>query len=133
MGKDRLLGSNANFTYPLTNKWNLNVSANLNYVMLEGVINGVLTKNSGTTGYANFNTSYKFENTWKDIAGKYNLQEPRLNSLASAWHTDLDLGRPIEVMADMSRSRKLGFTKFQSTQDSFFDLFRQLRTDRLIP
>lgn len=65
IGKDRLLGTNANFNYPLTNKWNLNVSANLNYVMLEGMINGDLTKNSGVTGYGNFNTSYKFENTWK--------------------------------------------------------------------
>lgn len=65
IGKDRLLGSNANFNYPITNKWNLNISANLNHVMLEGMINGILTKNSGITGYGNFNTSYKFENTWK--------------------------------------------------------------------
>ncbi|HEU4374484.1 MAG TPA: NAD-dependent dehydratase, partial [Telluria sp.] len=48
-------------------------------------------------------------------------------------HTDLDLGRPIEVMTDMARSRKLGFTGYQSTEDSFFDLFAQLRAERLIP
>lgn len=70
---------------------------------------------------------------WKTIAAKYNLQETRLSRLASAWHTDLDLGRPIEVMADMTKSRKLGFTCYQSTRESFFDLFEQLRKDRLIP
>lgn len=70
---------------------------------------------------------------WKTIAAKYALVESNLDILASPWHTDLDLGRPIEVMTDMSKSRKLGFTIFQSTEDSFNDLFEQLRTDRLIP
>jgi nucleoside-diphosphate-sugar epimerase len=70
---------------------------------------------------------------WRNIAQKYDLQEPDLNRLASAWHTDLDLGRPIEVMTDMSKSRKLGFTVYQSTEDSFFDLFAQLRVEKLIP
>jgi hypothetical protein len=70
---------------------------------------------------------------WKTIAAKYALVQSNLDILASPWHTDLDLGRPIEVMTDMSKSRKLGFTIFQSTEDSFNDLFEQLRTDRLIP
>lgn len=72
-------------------------------------------------------------NLWQDMAAKYQLKEPELNRLASPWHTDLDLGRPIEVMTDMSKSRKLGFTVYQSTEDSFFDLFAQLRNERLIP
>jgi nucleoside-diphosphate-sugar epimerase len=75
----------------------------------------------------------KYSSEWKDIANKYRLAEPDINQLASAWHTDLDLGRPIEVMTDMSKSRKLGFTVFQKTEDSFFDLFEQLRKDKLIP
>jgi hypothetical protein len=70
---------------------------------------------------------------WQEIANRYQLVEPRLNRLASAWHTDLDLGRPIEVMTDMSKSRKLGFTVYQRTDESFFDLFDQLRADHLIP
>ena len=70
---------------------------------------------------------------WREIASKYNLVEPDLGRLASAWHTDLDLGRPIEVMTDMSKSRKLGFNVFQRTDESFFDLFEQLRQERLIP
>ncbi|MGQ7853913.1 SDR family oxidoreductase [Pedobacter sp. WC2501] len=70
---------------------------------------------------------------WLKIAKKYNLKEKDLSRLATAWHTDLDLGRPIEVMTDMSKSRKLGFTVFQNTEESFYDLFEQLRLAKLIP
>ena len=34
---------------------------------------------------------------WSDIARTYGLAEPDLSRLASAWHTDADLGRPIDV------------------------------------
>jgi nucleoside-diphosphate-sugar epimerase len=70
---------------------------------------------------------------WKSIAETYGLAEPDIHVLASAWHTDADLGRPIEVITDMSKSRKLGFTEFQASEDSFFDLFTTLRKARLIP
>lgn len=70
---------------------------------------------------------------WREMAGRHGLSEPALDRLASAWHTDLDLGRPLEVMTDMARSRKLGFCAWQATDESFFDLFGQLRLARLIP
>jgi len=70
---------------------------------------------------------------WQKMATNYNLKEPSLNRMASAWHTDLDLGRPLEVMTDMSKSRKLGFTVYQDTRDSFFGLFEKLRLEKLIP
>jgi nucleoside-diphosphate-sugar epimerase len=70
---------------------------------------------------------------WSEMARKYNLAESDLSRIASPWHTDLDLSRPIEVMTDMAKSRKLGFTIFQSTEDSFIDLFKTMRADRLIP
>jgi nucleoside-diphosphate-sugar epimerase len=70
--------------------------------------------------------------TWQQIAEKRQLKIGQLDKLASAWHTDLDLGRPIEVMTDMSKSRKLGFTAYQSTRDSFFELFDELRQEGLI-
>jgi nucleoside-diphosphate-sugar epimerase len=70
---------------------------------------------------------------WKEIVTKYSLAESDLNVLVSAWHTDADLGRPVEVVTDMSRSRKLGFTVYQPTDESFFELFARLREDRLIP
>jgi nucleoside-diphosphate-sugar epimerase len=70
---------------------------------------------------------------WQTIASKHNLAEPNLSTLISPWHTDADLGRPIEVVTDMSKSRKLGFLDYQPTDESFFTLFDQLRADRLIP
>jgi nucleoside-diphosphate-sugar epimerase len=70
---------------------------------------------------------------WTDIARKYDLVEPDLKVLASPWHTDADLGRPVEVVTDMSKSRKLGFLDYQATDDSFFDLFTRLRQERFIP
>ncbi|UFH55878.1 SDR family oxidoreductase [Spirosoma sp. KNUC1025] len=70
---------------------------------------------------------------WQEMAAKYKLNEPDLNRLASAWHTDLDLSRPIEVMTDMANSRKLGFTRYQDTRETFFDLFEKLRVEKFIP
>ncbi|KQT87135.1 SDR family oxidoreductase [Aurantimonas sp. Leaf443] len=70
---------------------------------------------------------------WRQIAERAGLAEPDLSRLASPWHTDADLGRPIEVVTDMSRSRGLGFTRYQATDEAFFDLFETLRADRLIP
>jgi hypothetical protein len=70
---------------------------------------------------------------WSDLARKYHLAEPNLTRLASPWHTDADLGRPMEVLTDMSRSRKLGFLEYESTRDSFINLFNRMREARLIP
>jgi nucleoside-diphosphate-sugar epimerase len=70
---------------------------------------------------------------WRDIARKRGLAHTDLAAITSAWHTDADLGRPIEVVTDMSKSRKLGFLDYQATDDSFFDLFSRLRRERIIP
>jgi nucleoside-diphosphate-sugar epimerase len=70
---------------------------------------------------------------WAEIARKHDLAATDLSSITSAWHTDGDLGRPIEVVTDMSKSRKLGFLEYQATDDSFFDLFARLRDARIIP
>ncbi len=70
---------------------------------------------------------------WAEIARRHGLVEPDLGRLASAWHTDADLGRPIEVVTDMGRSRGLGFLDYQPTDGSFLDLFERLRAARVIP
>ncbi len=70
---------------------------------------------------------------WRAIATRDGLAEPDLSRLASPWHTDADLGRPFEVVTDMSKSRRLGFTGYVATDDAFFALFDRLRADRLIP
>ncbi len=70
---------------------------------------------------------------WRRIAERERLTEPDVDRLASPWHTDADLGRPIEVVTDMSKSRRLGFTAYQPTDDAFTRLFEQLRAEKLIP
>ncbi len=70
---------------------------------------------------------------WRRIADREGLVEPDLGRLASPWHTDADLGRPIEVVTDMSKSRRLGFTRYQPTDDAFLALFARMRGDKLIP
>ncbi|WP_395943635.1 SDR family oxidoreductase [Brevundimonas sp.] len=73
------------------------------------------------------------ELVWRRLAEREGLVEPDLGRLASPWHTDADLGRPIEVVTDMGKSRRLGFLDYQPTDDAFFTLFEQLRSERLIP
>ena len=73
------------------------------------------------------------EAAWQRIANQYGLQEENLFTLSSPWHTDLDLSRPIEVMTDMTKSRNLGFTEYKATRDSFFELFDELKADKIIP
>ena len=70
---------------------------------------------------------------WRELAHREGLVEPDLERLASPWHTDADLGRPIEVVTDMGLSRRLGFTGYEQTDLAFIDLFEQMRRDRLIP
>ncbi|HLZ30295.1 MAG TPA: SDR family oxidoreductase [Chloroflexota bacterium] len=70
---------------------------------------------------------------WDDIVRRFGLRPLPLETLASWWHTDADLGRTIETLTDMSRSRRLGFLEYQETPHSFRDLFNRLRTERIIP
>lgn len=73
------------------------------------------------------------EGAWTDLAARHGLAEPDLARVSSWWHTDGDLGRNIEVLADMSKSRLAGFTGYRRTLDSFTRLFDSFRADRLIP
>jgi nucleoside-diphosphate-sugar epimerase len=70
---------------------------------------------------------------WRAIARQHGLVEADISRLASWWHTDADLGRPMEVMTDMGKSRKAGFLDYQDTQDAFFNLFERLKAERIIP
>lgn len=71
--------------------------------------------------------------TWRDMAAKHGLAEADIDRLISPWHTDADLGRPLEVVTDMSKSRRLGFLEYQPSDDAFFNVFATLRERKLIP
>jgi nucleoside-diphosphate-sugar epimerase len=70
---------------------------------------------------------------WDMLVARHVLQPHRLDSLASPWHTDLDLGRPMECLHSMTKSRLRGFTAYQDSEASFTDLFDRLRAERIIP
>ena len=70
---------------------------------------------------------------WSEIVSKHDLRDIPVNKLASWWHTDADLGRTLECFTDMTNSRTLGFSAYQQTTRSFFDVFDELRARRIIP
>lgn len=70
---------------------------------------------------------------WDSLVEEHNLQRNPLSKLASAWHSDLDLGRPMECVHSMAKCRALGFNEFQDTAQSFIDVFDRLRAERIIP
>jgi len=70
---------------------------------------------------------------WKALAEEQGLAETDITRLVSPWHTDADLGRPIEVVTDMSKSRQLGFLSYQASDAAFFEVFERLRELKLIP
>ncbi|WP_130835016.1 SDR family oxidoreductase [[Erwinia] mediterraneensis] len=77
--------------------------------------------------------SAEADRLWQALAQRFHLKESDINKLASWWHTDADLGRPMEVFTDMSKSRKAGFTGYHATRDDFFALFDKLKQEQLIP
>src|SRR3954467_15823583 len=73
------------------------------------------------------------EGVWKDIAARHGLVEPDIARVASWWHTDGDLGREIEVLTDMNKSRKAGFAAARDTRDAFFSYIERYRAARILP
>jgi nucleoside-diphosphate-sugar epimerase len=70
---------------------------------------------------------------WAEIVARHKLQNIPVDRLASWWHSDADLGRTLECFTDMTNSRTLGFSAYQQTTRSFFDVFDELRERRIIP
>ncbi|WP_328856521.1 SDR family oxidoreductase [Williamsia herbipolensis] len=70
---------------------------------------------------------------WAEIAKAHDLVESDVDRLASWWHTDSDLGRDIECLTDMTKSRQAGFLGFRSTPQSFADAVARYREARIIP
>lgn len=70
---------------------------------------------------------------WDRVVKRYDLIRYPVETLASWWHSDLDLGRTIETFTDMTKSRLLGFTGYQPTDRSFLELLERMRAERIIP
>jgi nucleoside-diphosphate-sugar epimerase len=70
---------------------------------------------------------------WPEVVRRHGLRDLDVNTLASWWHTDADLGRTIETFTDMGHSRRLGFLGVRDSESSFTDLFARLRAERIVP
>lgn len=70
---------------------------------------------------------------WKVVSDRHGLAVSEVAELASWWHTDSDLGRDIECITDMRRSRLAGFKESRTSIDSFEQVFDELRQKNLIP
>jgi nucleoside-diphosphate-sugar epimerase len=73
------------------------------------------------------------EIVWDAIVAKHGLQKNPLNTVASWWHSDADLGRVIENFTDMTKSRDMGFTAYQNSARSFTDAFDRFRAAKVLP
>jgi nucleoside-diphosphate-sugar epimerase len=73
------------------------------------------------------------EPVWDAIVVAKGLQKNALNTVASWWHSDADLGRTIENFTDMTKARDLGFLAYQNSIHSFTDAFDRLRANKIIP
>lgn len=70
---------------------------------------------------------------WKDIAAKHQLVQDDVTKLASWWHTDADLGRDMECLADTTKARLAGFPGFRRTPDSLAEVVGRYREAKIIP
>jgi nucleoside-diphosphate-sugar epimerase len=70
---------------------------------------------------------------WNKIATREKLAEKDVDTLASWWHSDADLGREIECLADMNKSKIAGFLNFRSTSNSFFEKVEEYRAANILP
>ncbi len=75
IGRDKSLGTNISINYPITKKLNLNVSGDMSYIWLEGVVDGQEARNSGVRGYAYGGLSYLFEDGWR-VNGNFSYSSP---------------------------------------------------------
>lgn len=70
---------------------------------------------------------------WPRIAERHGLAQPDIGRLASWWHTDADLGRDIECLTDMTKSRAAGFLGFRDSFESFRHAIEQYRSAGVLP
>lgn len=70
---------------------------------------------------------------WDKIVAKHGLQKNALETVASWWHSDADLGRIIENFNDMTKSRDMGFTAYQNSVSSFTDAWDKFRDAKVLP
>ncbi|MFV0407925.1 MAG: SDR family oxidoreductase [Propioniciclava sp.] len=70
---------------------------------------------------------------WPTIAREHHLVQGDIGRLASWWHTDADLGRDLECLTDMTKSRQAGFLGFRDSFESFRGAIEAYRAAGVLP
>lgn len=77
-GKNKTTGMNLNIGQPLSSKWNMNFTTNLNYVFVTGFVDGKPAENDGFKGNFALSTSYRFNRGWRANANMNYLLTPEV-------------------------------------------------------
>ncbi len=70
---------------------------------------------------------------WDAIVRKHGLQPNTYEALAAWPFADYCLGCDYDVMSDTTKIRRAGFHDVFDSEAMFFDIFRQLRSDKIFP
>lgn len=73
------------------------------------------------------------ERVWPAIAREHALASGDIGQLASWWHSDADLGREMECLTDMTKSRTAGFLGFRDSFESFRTAIESYRAAGILP
>jgi len=70
---------------------------------------------------------------WKEIQLKYGLSQVSYNQISSWAFGDAVFGWDYDFFSDGTKARRLGFSEFVDTEQRFYELFDQLRANKIIP
>ncbi len=73
------------------------------------------------------------EPLWQETIQKYGLEPHSYRDVSSWSFGDFVFGWDYDFFADGSKARRLGFHEFVHTEQMFFDIFDDLRRQRIIP
>jgi len=120
-GKDRKLGTNFNVNYPLMTGMNLSLGGNMNYVWLEGFVNGQTVSNDGLTGYTYGSLNYRLKSGWR-LGTNFSYSSAWITlqgSSRSRFNTSFSLGKDIiKNKLTFSGSVSNPFQKFMAWENT---------------
>jgi hypothetical protein len=70
---------------------------------------------------------------WERIVQNHRLQPHRYDSIAAWPFADYVFGTDYDVISDMGKARRLGFSDSVDSEEMFLRLLTQLREQRIIP
>jgi nucleoside-diphosphate-sugar epimerase len=70
---------------------------------------------------------------WGKIQQKYNLEKHSYEQLSSWGFGDFVFSRDYDFFSDGNKARRFGFLAFVDTEQMFFNLFDELRANKIIP